>query len=350
MSELTELQRSRLDAILLSTQKKFGVEAATVIAIENKPRTNVEWIELDSPDLNHLLGYGTPRGRMIEIYGPESSGKTSLACYICGQVQKALKETTGGIAGYIDVENALDPEYAKTFGFDVETALLAQPSSGEEALDIAESWVEQDVDVLVIDSVAALVPKSEIEGEMGDASMGVQARLMSKACRKLTALLSRHKTTIIWINQIRMKIGVMYGNPETTTGGNALKFYSSIRLDVRRKEWLEDAARGTYGLLTRVKAIKNKVASPMRVCQIEIQFGKGIQTERAWVDFAITYDVIKKAGAGWMTLPSGDRVQGKDKLVALFRDQPDLYKSIVDTTKERMTLNPQLVVNTSTDK
>lgn len=349
MSELSELQKKKLDAILLSTKKKFGEESATVIALDNKPRSNVEWIEVDSPDLNHLLGHGTPRGRMIEIFGPESSGKTSLACYLAGQVQKTLKETTGGIVGYIDAENALDPEYAKTFGFDIETALISQPSSGEEGLNIAEAWVEQDVDLIIIDSVAALTPEAEINGDMGDSHMGLQARLMSQACRKLTSMLTRHKTTIIWINQLRMKIGVMYGNPETTTGGNALKYYSSIRLDVRRKDWIEGPGGMPIGMKTRVKAVKNKVAAPMRTCIIEIQFGKGIQIESAWVNFAIAYDVIKKAGAGWMTLPDGERIQGRDKLINHLRATPDVYKKIVEDTKARMATNPQLVVNSAAD-
>ncbi len=348
MSELSELQKTKLNAILLSTQKKFGVESATVISIEQKPRSSVEWLELDDPSLNHLLGHGTPRGRMIEIYGPESSGKTSLACYICGQAQRVLKDTTGGLVGYIDVENALDSEYAKTFGFDVEAAVISQPDSGEQALDIAESWVEQDMDIIVIDSVAALVPEAELNGEMGDASMGGQARLMSKACRKLTALLSRHRTTIIWINQMRMKIGVMFGNPETTSGGNALKYYASIRLDVRRRDWLEDPARGgNYGLRARIKAVKNKVAPPMRSCTIDIHFGKGIQTELSWINFAIAYDVIKKAGAGWMTLPDGERVQGTGKLITLMKENAETFKQITDETKVRMAANPLLVVGPS---
>ena len=510
MAEFSELQRTKLDEILKTVQKKFGAETATVIGIENKPYANVEWIPVDSPDLNHLLGNGVPRGRMIEIYGPESSGKTSIACYLCGQVQKTLEKSTGGLCAYIDVENAIDPEYAKTFGFDIEKAILCQPSSGEEALDIAESLIEQNTDIVVIDSVAALTPQAEINGEMGDQQIGLQARLMSKACRKFTSLLATHKTTVIWINQIRMKIGVMYGNPEcvtpdtlidlmttqismenlfkacnvdwatmkpgdwidvsdknfmvksfdeltkdvvrrkvlrlvrkenvpvyevrtsegallfraspahkiqvsdtssgligwksledilgheslyhvhfsdgtfgfvqviatndvqpildmeiedshtyfangvlshnTTAGGNPLKFDSTIRLEVRTKEYIEDPKKGTYGIRSRVKAVKNKVAPPMRVCQLEIFFGQGIQVERSWVNFAIAYDVIKKAGAGWMTLPNGDRIQGLDKVVALFREQPELYQDIVKQTKERMSTNPMLVVNTDSEE
>jgi protein RecA len=493
--EMTELQKTKLLALANLVRKNFGEDAAIIPSLDKNPKSNIGWIPLSSPKLQHLLGSGCPRGRMIEVFGPESAGKSSLACYIAGQVQDHLKSTTGGTVAYIDVENALDIAYARTLGFDADEAIICQPNSGEEALDIVELLVENNTDLVVVDSVAALVPKAELEGAMGDQQMGLQARLMSKACRKLTVLLNKSKTTIIFINQIREKIGIVFGNPEcvtpetlitmaddsriqfaelfnlggidyhalspgesvdisdkdvfvkslnektnaienkkvlslvrkedtpvvkitdhegnllfscspahkikamrdnlpalewqavgfqnktfwveseekklvcvkavplgdvrpildlevednhnyyangilshnTTPGGNALKFYASVRLRVSRKEFIQIGDEVT-GLITHIKAIKNKVAAPMRSCDISIIFGKGIQVEQEWIDFACSVDVIKKAGGGWMSLAAtGERLgQGSSNVIKTLKQNPALLNSIIEETKKRL--------------
>ena len=306
-----------LQAAMDKIDKNFG--RGSIIKLGDDKIENVEVIPTGSIALNWALGVGGyPRGRIIEIYGPESSGKTTLAIHAIAEAQKA-----GGIAAIIDAEHAFDRFYAESLGVDVNNLWVAQPDNGEQALEIADQLIRSSaVDIVVVDSVAALTPKAEIEGDMGDNKVGLQARLMSQALRKLTATISKTNTTCIFINQLREKIGVMFGNPETTTGGNALKFYSSVRLDIRRIGQLKDG-ENVYGSLTRVKVVKNKVAPPFRKAEFEVLFGKGISRVGEIIDLGVQFGVIKKSGS-WFSYDGTKLGQGRDAAKQLITDNPDL--------------------------
>lgn len=302
-------------------EKDFG--KGSIMKLGDKPAVNVEAIPTGSLALDIALGIGgVPRGRIIEVYGPESSGKTTLAQHIVAECQKK-----GGIAAYVDAEHALDPEYARNLGVDIDNLLISQPDTGEQALDITEELVRSGaVDVVVVDSVAALVPKAEIDGSMEDQQMGLQARLMSKALRKLTGVIGKTNTTVIFINQLRMKIGVMYGNPETTTGGNALKYYASVRMEIRRTEGLKGDGE-EIGNHVRVKVLKNKVAPPFRTAEFDIIFGKGICKIGNILDVAVNFGIVDKAGA-WFSYNNEKLGQGREKSKEFLAENPDLLKEI----------------------
>jgi recombination protein RecA len=324
-------KRAALDVAIASIEKQFGKGSIMTMGGVNALGT-VEVIPTGIISLDIALGGGIPRGRVIEIYGPESSGKTTLSSYIVGQVQKR-----GGLAAYIDAEHAFDPEYAKVLGVQLEDLLVSQPDTGEQALEITETLVRSNaVDVVVIDSVAALVPRAEIEGEMGDSMMGVQARLMSQALRKLTGAISKSKTTVIFINQIRMKIGVMFGNPETTTGGNALKFYASVRLEIRRKEQIKEGDVVT-GVTTGVKVVKNKVAAPFKTAVFDILYGSGISREGDLLDTGVDMDVVRKSGA-WYYMGEEKLGQGKEGAREYLRSHPELASTIENLIREKVGL------------
>ena len=307
-----------LDNALHQIEKDFGKGSIWKLG-EASSRLNVEYIPTGSIGLDIALGIGgVPRGRVVEIFGPESSGKTTVALQIIAQAQKA-----GGIAAFIDAEHALDPLYARKLGVDIDNLLISQPDYGEQALDIADALVRSGaIDVIVIDSVAALVPKAEIEGDMGDSHMGLHARLMSQALRKLTGIISKSKTTAIFINQIREKVGVMFGNPETTTGGRALKFYASIRLDVRRIEGIK-VDNVVIGNRTRVKVVKNKVAPPFRQAEFDIIFGEGISRESGIVDLATEMEILNKSGA-WYSYKDSRIGQGRENVKEFLRKNPQI--------------------------
>lgn len=313
-----------LDAAIMNIEKQFG--KGTVMKLgDSSANMNVEAIPTGSLGLDLALGVGgIPRGRVIEIYGPESSGKTTVALHMVAEVQKR-----GGIAGFIDAEHALDPVYAKNIGVDIDNLYISQPDCGEQALEITETMVRSGaVDIVIVDSVAALVPKAEIDGSMGDATMGQQARLMSQAMRKLTPVASSNNCIVIFINQIRQKIGVMFGNPETTTGGNALKFYASVRLDVRRVTTIKtgDEAVGNH---VRVKVVKNKVAPPFKEAEFDIMFGKGISKEGDILDLAANVGIISKSGA-WYAY-EGDKIgQGRENAKTYLREHPD-FSAMIET-------------------
>ena len=331
-----EQKLNSLDKLMRNMEKKYG-EGSLMKSSSDAP-TNIERIPVSSPKIGDVLGRGgLPRGRVLELFGVESGGKTSLSCYLAGQVQQWYNEEKQrqGRVAFIDAEHALDIEYAQTFGFNTSEALIAQPNSGEQALDIAIDLAESgEVDFIVIDSVAALTPKSELEGEMGDQQMGAQARMMGKGLRKITTILSESKCTLLFINQVRMTMGG-YGNPETTSGGKALKFFASIRLEIRKIEFM-NAKNEVIGLRSRLKGVKNKTAPPMRKHEIEFYFGEGINSDLEWVDFAIQYGVIQKGGA-WFSLPNvEDKFQGKNKVVEYLKDHPEEYNSIIAETKKRM--------------
>lgn len=294
-----------VDMALAQIEKQFGKGA--VMKLDEQAKLHVESVPTGSLALDLALGVGgIPKGRVVEIYGPESSGKTTLASHIIAEVQKA-----GGVAAFIDAEHAFDPEYGKNLGINVEDLLISQPDTGEQALDITETLVRSNgIDVIVVDSVAALTPRAEIEGDMGDSHMGLQARLMSQALRKLTGAISRSNATVIFINQIRMKIGVMFGNPETTAGGNALKFYASVRLDIRRVAQIKDG-EAVIGNRTRVKVVKNKVAPPFRIAEFDIMYGAGISREGDVLDLAVQYEIVGKAGA-WYEYEGEKIGQGRE--------------------------------------
>ncbi len=303
--DVTDNKKKALEAAIEQIEKQYGKGAVMKLGGEND--LNIEKISSGSKGLDIALGGGIPRGRITEIYGPESGGKTTLALSVIAEVQK-----NGGIAGFIDAEHALDPVYARNIGVDIDNLYISQPDNGEQALEIAETMIRSgSVDIIVIDSVAALVPKAEIDGDMGDAHVGLQARLMSQALRKLTSTISQTNCVVIFINQLREKVGIMFGNPETTTGGRALKFYSSVRLDVRRVESIKQAGE-VIANRTRVKVVKNKVAPPFKQCEFDIVFGKGIDKIGEEIDLAIEAGTVQKNGA-WYTI-DGMKFSGKENL------------------------------------
>lgn len=310
-------------------EKDFG--KGSIMKLGDKPAVSVEAIPTGSLDLDIALGIGgVPRGRIIEIYGPESSGKTTLAQHIVAECQKK-----GGIAAFVDAEHALDPEYAKNIGVKVEDLLISQPDTGEQALDITEELVRSGaVDIIVVDSVAALVPKAEIDGSMEDQQMGLQARLMSKALRKLTGIIGKTNTTVIFINQLRMKIGVMYGSPETTTGGNALKYYASLRMDIRRTEGVK-GEEGDIGNHVRVKILKNKVAPPFRTAEFDIIFGKGICKIGNILDVGVKMNIVDKAGS-WYSYKEEKLGQGREKSKEFLAANPEIMASIEAEIREKL--------------
>ncbi len=310
-----------LDAALSQIERAFG--KGSIMRLGQNPNVDIEAISTGSLGIDIALGIGgLPKGRIIEIYGPESSGKTTLALSVIAQSQKK-----GGTCAFIDAEHALDPSYAKKIGVDIDNLLISQPDAGEQALEIADTLVRSGaIDVLVVDSVAALVPKAELEGEMGDSHMGLQARLMSQALRKLTSTVSRSNTLIIFINQIRMKIGVMFGNPETTTGGNALKFYASVRMDIRRIGSIKDK-EDVIGSQTRVKIVKNKVAPPFKIVDFDIMYGEGISKTGELIDLGVKAGIVEKAGA-WFSYKGEKLGQGRENAKLFLRDNPAVAEEI----------------------
>ena len=324
-----------LDSALLHLEKQFGKGA--VMRLGDQPAVPMDVIPTGSIALDVALGIGgLPRGRVVEIYGPEASGKTTVALHAVASAQRA-----GGIAAFIDAEHALDPIYAERLGVNIDDLYVSQPHTGEQALEIADTLVRSGaIDLIVIDSVAALTPKAEIEGEMGDSHVGLQARLMSQALRKMTGALSNTNTTAIFINQLREKIGVMFGSPETTTGGKALKFYSSVRLDVRRIETLKDGTE-PVGNRTRVKVVKNKVAPPFKQAEFDILYGLGISREGGLIDMGVDQGFVRKAGA-WYTYDGDQLGQGKENARAFLRDNPDLSDEIEKRIKEKLGIGPQV--------
>ena len=325
-----------IDGTLSQIERQFGKGA--IMRLGQRETVGLEAISTGSIAVDHAIGIGGfPRGRVVEIYGPESSGKTTLALSVVGQAQKK-----GGIAAFIDAEHALDAEYAKKLGVDIDNLLVSQPDNGEQALEIAEMLVRSNsVDVVVIDSVAALVPKAELEGEMGDSHVGLQARLMSQALRKLTAIVAKSRTTQIFINQIREKIGVMFGNPETTTGGRALKFYSSVRIDIRRIASLKEGEEVT-GSRAKVKVVKNKVAAPFRQAEFDIDYGEGISKCGELVDLGVDHKLVIKSGA-WYSYGDLRLGQGRDNAKSFLRENPDLADELETKIRERLGL-PSLTV------
>jgi len=322
-------KKKALQTALAQIDKNFG--KGTVMRLGDRPEMNVEAIPTGSLALDAALGIGgVPKGRIIEIYGPESSGKTTLALHIVAEAQKR-----GGEAAFVDAEHALDPVYAAALGVDTDNLLVSQPDTGEQALEITDALVRSGaVDVVVVDSVAALVPKQEIEGEMGDTFVGLQARLMSQALRKLAGTISKTNCVVIFINQLRMKIGVMYGNPETTTGGNALKFYASVRLDVRRVEAIKEGGN-VVGNKTRVKVVKNKVAPPFREAMFEIMYGQGISKWGELVDLAVQMDIVQKSGS-WFSMGDERIGQGANSVKEYLINNPDIAADVEARVREKL--------------
>ncbi len=332
MSQAAEKDRAVQSAIS-QIERQFGKGA--IMKLGSQPVIQVPVIRTGALALDKALGIGgLPRGRITEIYGPESSGKTTLALHAVAEAQRQ-----GGIAAFIDAEHALDTTYARKLGVDCDELLVSQPDTGEQALEIADMLVRSGaVDVIVIDSVAALTPRAEIEGEMGDAHMGLQARLMSQALRKLTGTISKTKTTLIFINQIRMKIGVVFGNPETTTGGNALKFYASVRLDIRRLSAIKEG-QDVVGSRTRVKVVKNKLAPPFQEAEFDIMYGEGISAAGDLLDNGVAVGVIEKSGS-WYAY-EGERIgQGRENVKRFFNDNPDVFEAILSKVRQKMGLVP----------
>ena len=326
----TDAENGKSEALKLAIAqitKQFG--DGSIMKLGDNRNIDVELLKSGSLSLDLALGGGYPRGRIIEIYGPESSGKTTLALHAIAEIQK-----TGGQAAFIDAEHALDPSYAKRIGVDVDNLLISQPDNGEQALEICETLVRSNaVDLIVVDSVAALVPQAEIDGDMGDAQMGLQARLMSQAMRKLTAIISKSKATVIFINQIRMKIGVMFGNPETTTGGNALKFYASVRIDIRRIGQIKDG-ENIIGNRTKIKVVKNKIAAPFRSAEFDIMYNEGISKVGDVLDLAVQYGVFDKAGA--FIKYNGETIgQGREAVKRVLKEKPEFFAEIEQKVREK---------------
>ena len=326
-----------LEAALAYIEKQYGKGAVMKLG-DDKSRVNVEVIPTGCLSLDIALGVGgIPKGRIIEIYGPESSGKTTIALHMVAEVQKK-----GGIAGYIDAEHALDPVYAKNLGVDTANLYLSQPDDGEQALEIAETMVRSGaIDIVIVDSVAALVPRAEIQGEMGDSHMGLQARLMSQALRKITAFASKSNCTIIFINQLREKIGVTFGNPETTTGGRALKFYASVRIDIRRIDGIK-ANNELVGNRTRAKIVKNKVAPPFKEAEFDIMFGKGISKEGDTLDLAVEINIVNKSGA-WYTYGETRIGQGRENAKAYLKEHPDVLAEIDKKVRDYYSISEEAI-------
>lgn len=330
------LDRQRaLDSALSQIEKQFGKGAIMRLG-DDAARMHVEVIPTGSLSLDIALGVGgLPRGRVVEIYGPESSGKTTVALHVIAEAQK-----TGGIAAFIDAEHALDPRYARALGVNIDALLISQPDTGEQALEIAEALVRSNaVDIVVVDSVAALVPKAELDGEMGDSHVGLQARLMSQALRKLTGAISRSKTTCIFINQLREKVGVLFGSPETTPGGRALKFYASVRLDIRRIESIKNGQE-VVGNRTRAKVVKNKVAPPFKQAEFDILYGQGISHEGDVVDLATDRNIIQKSGA-WYAYGEQRLGQGRDNVKEFLKSHPELAREIEDRVRQEAMPQPE---------
>ena len=320
--ELDPKRKAALDTALAQVEKSFGKGSA--MRLGDQPEQNVEVIPTGSLALDMALGIGgLPKGRIVEIYGPESSGKTTLALHVVANAQKK-----GGVAAYIDAEHALDPAYARKLGVDTDSLIVSQPDNGEQALEIADMLIRSGaLDVIVIDSVAALVPKAEIEGEMGDSHVGLQARLMSQALRKLTGVIGKTNTVCIFINQLREKVGIVYGNPEVTTGGRALKYYSSVRIDIRRVEGLKDSSGQFIGNHTRAKIVKNKVAPPFREAEFDIMFGEGISKMSELIDLGVKLGIVQKSGA-WFNYGDIRLGQGRDNAKQFLRDNPEIANDI----------------------
>ena len=334
--EMSSEKDAKLKALKLTLDKldkAYG--KGTVMKMSDQPVVDVEAISSGSLGLDIALGVGGyPRGRVVEIYGPESSGKTTLTLHAIAEAQKA-----GGIAAFIDAEHAFDRFYAENLGVDIDNLIISQPDNGEQALEITDNLIRSGaIDIVVIDSVAALTPKSEIEGEMGDSKMGLHARLMSQALRKLTGSISKTNCTVIFINQLREKIGVMFGNPETTTGGNALKFYASVRLDIRRSTQIKESDGNVAGNKTRVKVVKNKVAPPFKLAEFDIMYGEGISKVGEILDIAVEHEIIKKSGS-WFSYMDTKLGQGRDAVKALIKDNPELMDELEEKVRNSVKNN-----------
>ncbi len=338
MTKMSSEKEAKLKALQLTLDKldkTYGKGA--VMKMGDQAIVDVDSIPTGSLGLDVALGVGGyPRGRIIEIYGPESSGKTTLTLHAIAEAQKA-----GGIAAFIDAEHAFDRFYAEKLNVDIENLIISQPDNGEQALEIADNLIRSGaIDIIVIDSVAALTPKSEIEGEMGDSKMGLHARLMSQALRKLTGSISKTNCTVIFINQLREKIGVMFGNPETTTGGNALKFYASVRLDIRRSTQIKDSNANVKGNKTRVKVVKNKVAPPFRMAEFDIMYGEGVSKVGEIIDIGVNYEIVKKSGS-WFSYQDTKLGQGRDAVKALLLDNPDLMEELETKIHEAIKISAE---------
>lgn len=337
-----EEKRKALDAAIAKIEKDFG--KGSIMTLGENAKMNIETISTGSIGLDVAIGIGgLPKGRIVEIYGPESSGKTTVALHAVAEAQKL-----GGIAAFVDAEHALDPVYAKALGVDIDKLIVSQPDTGEQALEITESLVRSGaIDIIVVDSVAALVPKAEIEGEMGDSHIGLQARLMSQALRKLAGSINKSKTITIFINQLREKVGVMFGNPETTTGGRALKFYASVRLDVRKIDVIKQGD-AMLGSRTRVKVVKNKVAPPFKQCEFDIMYGQGISKVGELVDIGANLDIIKKSGA-WYSYNEERLGQGRENVKQFFMENPELMNEVESKVREYFNINTSPIEIAKTD-
>ncbi len=344
MAKEADDKKRALDNAFTQIERQFGKGAIMRLGGDSGHIQSVRAISTGSLSIDSALGIGgVPRGRVVEIYGPESSGKTTLTLHIIAEAQKA-----GGQAAFIDAEHAFDPTYANNLGVDIDDLIISQPDNGEQALEIAEVLIRSGgVDIIVIDSVAALVPKSELEGDMGDAQMGIQARLMSQALRKLTAVISKSNTTLVFINQLRQKIGITFGNPETTTGGNALKFYSSVRIDIRRIAAIKDQGENV-GARTRVKVVKNKLAPPFREAEVDMVFGEGISKEGDLIDLGVQHGLVQKAGS-WFSYGEERIGQGKENAKRYMKDYPETALELENKLREKMGL-PQVEGSTKESK
>jgi recombination protein RecA len=334
MAEVRNDKSKAIEVALLQIEKQFG--KGSIMRLGDKEAISIPTISTGALSIDAALGIGgVPRGRVVEIFGPESSGKTTLALHIIAEAQK-----NGGMAAFIDAEHALDPEYARRLGVNIDNLLVSQPDSGEQALEIAEMLIRSGaIDVVVIDSVAALVPKAELEGEMGDSHMGLQARLMSQAMRKLTGIVSRSATCLIFINQVREKIGVMFGNNEVTTGGRALKFYSSVRMEIRREMPIKDGDQ-TVGNRAKVKVVKNKLAPPFKIAEFDVIYGEGISREGDLLDLGTVHGVIEKSGA-WFSFKDTRLGQGRENVKKFLRDNSDISKEVEDQLRVKLNLTKE---------